>query len=271
MWFDAMWEKIIMQRMTFAALVVVVIASITSTGLTWFVVGQAQQVNRALLDESKAGVAALLAESRKANEALLEKMTAAQGEANAAPSMEWNSVRVQMVPESPDGPPPSGFEVSLRGHLLDTANGMTLVRITGPDGMADFGLVRPGEHSLRFKASWGESSDRSVTVFPGKAQTVEVPYPTKIEDAEIAISVDWPGDLAGRDYWLMCDFVRTPRKVGDQSWSRDADVGLQMVVVTPVGSVINFDRATVKAWINEKFHEVPHVADYELRFFSVSC
>src|SRR5579872_6354763 len=53
LWFDAMWEKIMTQRWMLAALVVMVLISVGSMGLTWFLVVQAGQVNQALLEQSR--------------------------------------------------------------------------------------------------------------------------------------------------------------------------------------------------------------------------
>lgn len=234
LWYDAMWEKIMSQRMTLAALVLVVLVSVGSTGLTWFLVVQAGQVNQALLEQNRA-----------ANDLMLAKL-AALGNAHggSGKTMEWNSLKVRLSFEKPGGAPAVGFQVSLQGHLLDTGNVASLIRTTGPDGVADFGLVRPGQHAVNVESPWGEAiNDRGIygqiiTVLPGEAQTLEIACPSEPEETEVTIAVDWPDELAGRPLWLVCDFVRSPRKVGGRSWSKIVDDGVRYVFVDPLGKLI---------------------------------
>lgn len=243
LWYDAMWEKIMTQRMMLVALVLVVLVSIGSTGLTWFLVVQAGQVNQALLEQNRA-----------ANEVMLAKLTVlGNAGRTSGKSMEWNSLKVRLSFEKSGGVPAAGFIVGLQGHLLDTGSNTSLARTTGPDGVADFELVRPGQHMLGVQTPWGESiatmniyggmgfEGNVVTVLPGEPQTVEIVCPSKPEETEITIAVDWPSDLAGQPLWLVCDFVRSPREVGGQSWSRNDDDGPRIVVVDPSGKLTTND------------------------------
>ncbi|HEY2252395.1 MAG TPA: hypothetical protein VGH74_15080, partial [Planctomycetaceae bacterium] len=86
LWYDAMWEKIMTQRMMLAALVLVVLVSAGSTGLTWFLVVQAGQVNQALLEQN-----------RTANELMLAKLTALGNALGSfGKTMEWTSLKVRL-------------------------------------------------------------------------------------------------------------------------------------------------------------------------------
>ncbi|MGQ0634266.1 MAG: hypothetical protein ACT4QC_06635, partial [Planctomycetaceae bacterium] len=255
LWSDAMWEKIMSQRMMLAALVVVMLASAGSTGLTWVLFREAQQATEAMLAQSRAANEALAAASRAANESLIEQnqktneallaRLAALGPAgDSAKSMEWNPVKVRLVSERL-GTPASGFEVKLSGSLLDTGKSMTLRRTTGADGIADFGLVRPGGHHVHVTTPWGESSDgRYVTVLPGEGQTVEMHCPPPLEEADIALSIDWPKDLGDHGLWFVCDFIRPAREFAGQVWTCFGDQGRQFVAVDPAGKLFNFNRTT---------------------------
>src|SRR5258708_31676212 len=53
LWFDAMKEKIMSQRVTLTALVVTAVACLGSTGLSWMLVPQSRQANQALLEQAK--------------------------------------------------------------------------------------------------------------------------------------------------------------------------------------------------------------------------
>ena len=246
LWFEAMWEKIMSQRLMLAAMVVVVLVSVGSMGLTWFVVAQAGQVNQALLEQN-----------RSANEALLAKLAALNnaGE-NPGKSMEWNSLKVRLVFEKPGGAPAADVRMALQGHILAAGSATAMARATDGDGIADFGLVRPGQYGvLHFQMPWGESIEgcqpglgmvlgfggQSVTVLPGEPQTLEIVCPSKPQETEIGIAVDWPNDLASQRLWLVCDLIRSPREVGGQTWSPSDEDAPQYVVVDPSGQLANPD------------------------------
>jgi hypothetical protein len=245
LWFEAMWEKIMSQRLMLAAMAVVVLVSVGSMGLTWFVIVQAGQVNQALLEQNRA-----------ANEALLAKLaTLGNTDGKHEKTMEWNSLKVRLVFEKSGGAPAAGVQTALQGQILAAGSATGMVRTTGADGVADFGLVRPGQYLLDFQMPWGESIESSqsglgisigfsgqlVTVLPGEPQTLEIVCPSKPQETEIGLAVDWPDDLARRRLWLVCDLVRSPRKVGGQTWSQSSENASSYVVVDPSGQLASPD------------------------------
>lgn len=248
LWFDAMREKIMSQRLTFVALVIVTLTSFASTGLTWYLIDGTQQVNQALLQQSSEANAALLSDSRKTNEEILRQLAALAASSNTPTrSMEWNHLKVRLSAGEAGGAPAAGVVVKIKGHILDTAKETTLSRTTGADGIADFGQVRPGNHKLIIETPWGESNSHrsvhgpSVVVMPGEAKLVEAVIPAPLEQAEISVSVDWPADLQSRGLWIVCDLVRPAREFDGQTWIVDADNGLQVLAINPSGGLINFD------------------------------
>jgi HAAS len=88
LWFDAMREKIMMQRGMLVALLAMVLVSAGSLGLTWFVVAQAGQVNQALLEQNRAVNQSLLAR--------LEALGRAPAE-TAAKSTEWSPLKFRVT------------------------------------------------------------------------------------------------------------------------------------------------------------------------------
>src|SRR5579863_9875627 len=73
LWFDALKDKIMSQRVVIAALVVTAIACLGSTGLTFMLVEQSREASQALIDQverSQTSNAAFLRETREANAAL---------------------------------------------------------------------------------------------------------------------------------------------------------------------------------------------------------
>lgn len=245
LWYEAMWEKIMSQRLMLVAMAVVVLVSAGSMGLTWFVVVQAGQVNQVLLEQNRA-----------ANEAMLAKLTALNNTGSSpVKSMEWTSLKVRLSTEKPGGAPVGEIPLTLQGQILAVGSTTSMVRTTNADGIAEFGFVRPGQYILDFEMPWGDSMESSqsnsiltigfsgqlLTVLPGDPQTVEIICPTKPEEAEIRVTVDWPSDLAGRGLWLVCDFVGSPRELGGQKWSQKGVNAARYVVVDPSGQMANPD------------------------------
>ncbi|HVX13601.1 MAG TPA: hypothetical protein VHC22_20625 [Pirellulales bacterium] len=239
LWFDAMWEKIMMQRGMLVALGMLVLVSAASMGLTWRMVVQAGQVNRELLEQSRA-----------MNESILARLQAMGNAApEAAKSAEWNSLKLQFTWDTADGVPAEGIVVRLQGALFDGGAAAELVRISGQDGVADFGLIRTGQHRLQIETPRGESIDDAisgllefdgqlVTILPGAPRTLNIVCPSQPKETEISVAVDWPEKLAGRPLWLVCDFVEHSRQVGGHQWARSGR-SPQFVVVDPAGKLMN--------------------------------
>jgi len=186
---------------------------------------------------------------------MLAKLTALGNvPANSGKTMEWNSLKVRLSFEKPGGAPAADCKVVLEGRLLDTSVPTSLSRTTGPDGVADFGLVRPGQHVVNVATLWGESTNdrhdygmmvieggQVITVLPGEPQTVEIVCPSKPEEAEITITVDWPDELAAQPLWLVCDFVLSPREVAGHSWIRNDDNVPRYIFVDPSGNLTTLE------------------------------
>src|SRR6185369_12587661 len=116
LWLDALWEKIMSQRIMLAVTIVLAITCIAATGMTWFVVNQGRTAAEAMAAESRAANAALLAQ--------IAKLSATP--TTPPPSLEWNKVQVRLV--TPDGKTkiPPGFTVSLAGNVLDAGKSTTI-------------------------------------------------------------------------------------------------------------------------------------------------
>jgi len=216
LWFDAMKEKLMSQRLNLVFSSLMTVACLGALGLMGL-----------MLRESRLATQSLLEQSQAANAALLDKLAAlavpapAPVVAEPTKSMEWNSVKIRLVKNRAGGPPAEGYEVRVSGHLLDTAKEIAIVRTTGADGIADIGLVRPGQHDLDVQCTWNERrSTEQITVLPGQTTDMEIICPAgSIPDAAVSFSVDWPDDLRERGLWLIGHFEQLPRKFGERTWS----------------------------------------------------
>src|SRR5262245_9035359 len=142
--FDAMKEKIMSQRVSLVLSSLMTVACLGALALMGL-----------MLRDSRLATQALLEQNQAANAALLEKLAALAARpatpapaAEPAKSMEWNSVKIRLVKDVAGCAPAPGYTVVLRGHLLDTAKEIDIRRTTDSEGVADLGLVRPGQHQL---------------------------------------------------------------------------------------------------------------------------
>lgn len=223
LWFDALRDNIMSQRLTFVALAVVLLASLGSTAATWFVVEQGRRANEAMLAGAREANEALVAQGRETNAAMLEKLSELSTSAAAEPkSLEWNPVKVRLYSGEKPGVPATGFEVSLSGSILDTSKAVTIKRTTDALGIADFGLVRPGEHSLQIVSPWGERPDAfPLPVFPGKPIAEEIQCAAAdLPMTDVRFEVDWPADLKNRGYWTVCQIEAISRVFEGRKWYR---------------------------------------------------
>lgn len=220
LWFDALKEKIMSQRIVLVAVILVALTGVASTGMSWLIVTQSRELNQQLLAQSRDATE----QGRKTNEALLaklEKLSVGPAPATEQKSMEWNPVKVRLSLGEKGGRPAAGASVSMHGHLLDTAKEIDVFRRTGPDGIADFGVVRPGQHTIDVTTPWGESMATSyVTVLPGQEFIQEFVCPPALpKEGPVTYAAEWPDDLAGKPLWLICEFLRGARTYGETSWT----------------------------------------------------
>src|SRR5579872_2297528 len=261
LWFDAMKEKIMSQRLILTALLVTAIACLGSTGLSWMLVQQSREANQALLDQAKEARALnreLLAQNETTNSKMLDRLAALATPGPAAPakSMEWNAVKIRLIKDGPGRAPAVGYEVRLSGNLLDTTKQIEIVRKTGAEGVADMGLLRPGRHELNIRTPWNESRETThLTVLPGQECSEEVVCPAgDREEAAAAISFDWPQDLLERKLWTIVKCDQESREIGKTRW-REAR-NWDFAVLDSEGRVVSQPLA-----------QQPLNADYRLRDF----
>jgi hypothetical protein len=189
LWLEAMQEKLMSQRLTLAFVAVIALASLAATGMAWQSVQQGREFNAAVL-------------------AKLETM--AQAEPPISP--DWNPTKVRLVLGEPDGSPAAGFQVNL-SNLTD---GLKYEEQTGADGIADFGLLRPGTYDVEALTPWQDRTFISLTVRPGRSLLKEIVCPQPPEMSEISLKINWPEDLRDRELFARCDFRPAPRSIQDQ-------------------------------------------------------
>ncbi|MEX0717983.1 MAG: hypothetical protein WD066_15420 [Planctomycetaceae bacterium] len=259
LWFDALKEKIMSQRIMLALAVVMTCACLAAAGLVWSAIDSGQTAIAALVEQSRAANEAARQASeagRAANEALLARIEELGASPAAPPSLEWNPVKIKLATADKRTPIPPGFRVTLTGNVLDTAKDTTITGKLADDGTADFGLVRTGQHTLRVVTPFDQDFSDSITVQPGKPFLREIIVPGELPgEAEVTVTADWPADLRDKGLWLIFQVVpmsplatdterytRSGRGTRRTGWSIRAPAArAHLVAVAPDGGLLDFE------------------------------
>ena len=206
------------QKILLGFVAVLTIIAATACGLVWSLASDFQTAAK----ESQAAAAELLKQGRDANQELLDQnqkmmqqLTAlANRPAEATRTPDWNPLKVRVVKNDKEKTPGKGFQVTLQGpHFSDVEPSVAGTRVTittDENGVADFGLVRPGRFDGYVNAPWGEQRSLEVIVKPGNPSEKVIIAPVgPLEPIQIKPIVKWPKQLEGLDVALL---VRVFRK-----------------------------------------------------------
>ena len=171
-------------------------------------------------------------------------------------SADWNPLKVHLVLADTADEPAVGYKARMKGSLLAASEEMTMDEKTDPDGIADFGMVHPGQFSLTVTTPWGEEYSRSVVVKPGLSHLETVPCPQgPPADSDVSIAVDWPDDLAQAGYWIVCEFSTGSRRIGDHSWQYVPRS--QRIAVSPAGEFFQHSGTVGTATLRDPTSSAP--------------
>ncbi len=126
---------------------------------------------------------------------------------------EWIPVSFKLTQETLDGPPAVDYEVSLgsgaEGYNLRGA----MERVSDSNGLADFGVIRPGDWAFQVRKSSDEEGHYwetigTLNVLPGSKISRSIVCPkAPSDDVPVRVLVDWPADLSNKDLRLALLFV----------------------------------------------------------------
>jgi hypothetical protein len=182
------------QRILIATCLVMVLACFGVVGLVW---SQSNRAN-AELAEANRRLAEALGQNQATNQEMLRQMQALAKPAQPTKSAEWIPVTFKLVVEKPDGPPAVGYHVVLgRGHG-GTSNNGAIHRESDATGLADFGVVPPGDWEFRISAG-GWHATGGLNAVPGTPVSKAVVVPKIPPDrGQVRLRVDWPRSLADK-------------------------------------------------------------------------
>jgi hypothetical protein len=220
LWFDAMKEKIMSQRVNLALSSLMTVACLGALGLMTLMLRDSREVNTAILERLQALVIPQPA----------PQPVPVQPAVDTSRSMDWVPAKFKLVLDTEGSPPAVGFKVHMQSAGKDALLGETVINgtvvsgqlemTTGPDGIADLGLCRFGSYLLTVSSPWGERLSRQFSLRPSQENVREIKCPAAApEQVDVTFSVDWPDDLKDQELWLACSFNAGNRRIGPESWS----------------------------------------------------
>lgn len=214
LWWDAMWGRIMMQRITLVFVALLCCCSIVATFLTWKAVENSQKA----IEKSQQTTAALLEQVQKLTE---REETPRQGTDERLRFLDWIPVSVNLKFENGDPVTDDSFYAviessGLYGKENDTRS---IVKRPNDAGVIDFGFVKPGELMIRVGTPWKEFSQRSMTAQPGSTVDLTFVCPQKEPaDKPVKFAVDWPAEIQRHGLWTHVTVSRASHEVKDTTW-----------------------------------------------------
>ncbi len=216
LWLDAMKGKIMAQRVLIGTCVLLTAASLSLVGLFWQQAIQARREAAAQRDVAHAREQEVLKQLQVMSEAIKNPR-----------SLDWNPLKFKLTEATTDGPPVAGVDFILQ--KVDSGNGGGIYGRTmrsDASGIADFGLVNPGEYTfalLQRAAHIGDISRQasvSVNVQPGSDTFKHIVCPKfPPEQASVKVKCSWPADLEKEGLVLFVSFGYGSRRFSDLDWT----------------------------------------------------
>jgi hypothetical protein len=221
LWFQAMWSKIMTQRLVIGSLVCSMAVSITLVVMVGLMLGQMNEQHRDQQREQQVFNAALI---EKIGSMMVPPATAAPRDPN------WNHLQIKVTVGTKDGPPATGVQIHINrwpriGENLpkDTYEDRRLI-IVDHSGVADCGDVQPGAYHILVITASNESTMMNFTVKPGTDHLECITVPASLPElTKVSLEVEeiMPGPKLKR--MVVARFYSLDREVAGQSWSVTED------------------------------------------------
>ncbi len=229
LWLDAMKGKIMARRMMIATCLVVMTASLSMAGVMWRQTAQAQRESARAVAEAVRLMADQNQKAETGQQELLKQLREMSETVRSTKSLEWNPVTFKLIEESTDRPPVAGAEVTLTEQQAGAGPGggfgptEVVTRTTDRSGIADLGVVRPGEYTFHITRSWDQGSEVTSGQFkiePGSRIDRRVICPkVPLERVPVRVRLDWPADLAKENLTFFAAFGLEPMRREELAWT----------------------------------------------------
>jgi hypothetical protein len=237
LWFDALWEKIMSQRLLIAMCAATVLISAAALGLAWSTLNRQSDLiegwkesTEKQLAEQRAFFKQMADDSRTATAALaarVDQSAAAQASAQAAAAKapsDWNPVEYHFRSGSKQGPPVPGVKVRLSITASETGI-PALEAISDEAGIVRFERVRYGTYYVHFTTPTGDVSGLNLTLQLGQSLTETIACPTATATlSNVKVRIHWPEELQKEALSLRANRRDVFQHVDGTNWGQLNDV-----------------------------------------------
>jgi len=208
LWFDAMKETVMKDRVMMITAALMAAACI---GLALMVMSALQQ-------------------NRQVNEAILANLNAPRPVETPATNLEWASATLQLVNAPGRIGPLSGIKVELDGNAINPSKNIVLTELTDSQGVATFAPIRPGQFLLRVRGEAGLFHERWIAAMPGGEQDEQLVWPGSLPTVNVSFEIAWPEDLRDKDILLHCNLLPKieTRQLQGAEWKGPSQIRLML-------------------------------------------
>jgi hypothetical protein len=218
LWVQAMWSRIMSQRITLGLLTLATAACLVLAGLMWQTTRQNQQANAALLEQ-------------------MAKLIEASRTPVPVPPTPDTTLTVRLFNGEKDGQPPKTGTVEVYGTELHNASVKGNRRLNS-SGLIEFGILPHGTYNLSVRTARGRTN-RSVKVLRGEPHVDEFICPDEeLRKDDIQIECDLPEDLKEKDVVTFAYFNPEPFEFKGDNWHFDSGANFG-VLVSQLGQLFN--------------------------------
>lgn len=227
LWFDAMKEKIMSQRIVSITAVAACAACIACAFFMWRIVESNREAQAALLASQREGMQAMVAEIRDSLNPGLggggsvshEALQALLKEANRppAPSDNWWPLVVKLVDQ--DGKPAQGTVTYAANST--SAGQVSDKRRTNEDGVVDFGQLPSGQYNVRVTLETDLNRGEHVLLGPNRPREYTFVCPSDpVAKGPLRIELSPPENMRDERLYYVASVAFRERSVRGETWHR---------------------------------------------------
>ncbi len=222
LWLDAMKGKIMAQRILIATCLMVTLASLSLTGVMWRQSVVAQHESTAMAVEAIHAMTLQNDKAQAGQQEMLKQLRALSEANRKSRSPDWNPVKYKLTENTATGAPVAGCSITI-ARQPPNANEPPRYRESDAAGIADMGILHPGEYTVSFSQAWGEellSAQEQLIVEPGSEVDKLIVLPRKsLERVPVRIRCVWPSDLEKEGLVLAAPFEIKPIIESGLTWT----------------------------------------------------
>jgi hypothetical protein len=217
LWLDAMWGRIMSQRILVVCCVVLAAVSLGMALVLW---NQSVHAQRMLRQEMAAAEAARR-EAESARQQAIARLASGPKPTDKRGDSETKSTILKLTEEKTDGPPAVNVLVEL--NKLGEGRSKEIWRTSDSGGMADFGPLQPGDYEFLIQRASPRGTFRTRASFTlgAGAQAVKQVVCPKVppEQVPIRVYLKLPADLMKQDLIVSAFFVSESKQIeGGWQW-----------------------------------------------------